>query len=335
MRVLLIARTIKSYWETEFAKRRVTEVFAPFSGFTFWRIFGGIFAPFLYFLVTFIGFFKSGKFDLIIAADPRIGIILGILKRIFNSRKPFLVHQLILPEAKNDLKEKILKIAFEKINAAVVNSTYEAKTFEKRFPRTKFFFVPLHSDPRCFELAKSMKSNGYIFSGGGAERDFATLTKAAKGIDYSFLIVTFSPKNLPKITLPKNVQVKFNVPEYEYFKLIANSKFVVVPLETTGRSAGQTTVVQAMSAGKAVITTNVPGLADYIHDGETGILVKAGDQEALVKAIERLANNSKDLKKLSDAAFQFAQQNFTYQVYDQRIGEIFKKVGKSLKSSLT
>ena len=324
MKTLLLARTVKSYWATNFAKKRVSKVFAPFDSSPFWRILGGIFSPVLYFFVTFAGFLKSKNFDLVIAADPRIGIIFGILKRVFGRKTQILVHQLILSEPKNNFKERILKLAFSEINGAVVNSSDEARFFSKRFTKTKFYFVPLHSDPRCFELSKTKRVDGYIFSGGGAERDFETLVKAAKKNNQKFLIVTFSKKNLARMSLPKNLEVKFNVREGEYFKLIANSKFVVVPLKKTGRSAGQTTVVQAMSTGKAVIATNVPGLTDYIENGRTGILVGSESIKDLADNIGKLLKNSSELSKISKAALEFAQRNFTYRVYDMRIGKVIK-----------
>lgn len=321
MRILLIARTIKSYWATEYAQGQITESFAPFSNSQLWRIFGGIFSWPLYFIVACLGFLKSRNFDLVIASDPRIGIFFAILKKITGSKKPILVHQLILSDVEG-FKKWILKLAFAEIDAAIVNSSYEKETLEKIFTRTKFFFIPIHSDPRCFKLAKRAVSGTYIFSGGGAERDFKTLIKAAKNIDLPILIVTFSEKNLPQIKLPKNIKVQFNVPEEKYFKLIANSKLVVVPLEKTGRSAGQTTVVQAMSIGKVVVATNVLGLADYLKDQQTGVLVRSEHPEDLIEAFNEFTTDKTKLKRIEKAAFKFAYENFSYKVYDKRISKV-------------
>lgn len=331
MKTLLIARTIKSYWATDFAQKRITKVFAPFSGSRLWRIYGCIFALYLYLLVTFIGFIKSFNYDFVIVADPRIGIIFAILKKIFYYQKPLLVHQLILPERNNFLKQVVLKLAFQEIDAAIVNSSFEKENFKKKFSKTRFFFIPLHSDPRCFSLSKKTELGSYIFSGGGAERDFDILISAAKKIDFRFLIVTFSKNNLAKIKIPKNVEVRFNLPEIEYFELIANSRFVVVPLKMVGRSAGQTTVVQAMSIGKAIVATNISGLTDYIEDGKTGSLVEAGNVQDLIKTIDKLLKNNAELKKISEASLEFAQTNFTYEIYDQRMTKVFAELELSLK----
>ncbi len=51
-------------------------------------------------------------------------------------------------------------------------------------------------------------------------------------------------------------------------------------------------VVEAMAAARAVVATNVGGVPDAIVDGETGILVEAGDDERLADALERLLGNA-------------------------------------------
>lgn len=318
MKILLLARTIKSYWATDFAKQRFPTVFVPFDGSFLWRAFGGFFAPFLYFYVAFFGFLKSKEFDLVITSDPRIGIIFAILKKLLGSKKKLLVHSLILPHNIKGIKEKFFKFAFEEINAAIVFSSSDIPVFKKLFPKTRFFFMHFHSEPECFALSKKASLGDYIFSGGGAERDFKTLIDAARRINFKFLIVAFSPKSLPEEKLPKNVEVRFKLPRSRYLKLISRARIIVVPLKKVGRAAGQTTVVAAMSIGKAVIASDVPGLRDYVENNKTGILVKPQDVDELTRSIEILLKDSKKLKVISKNALKFARKSFTYEIYDKK-----------------
>ena len=62
------------------------------------------------------------------------------------------------------------------------------------------------------------------------------------------------------------------------------------------------TVVEALAAGTPVIATAVGGVAEVVHDGENGLLVPAGDAEALAAAIRRFASDDGLRERLRAAA---------------------------------
>lgn len=51
-------------------------------------------------------------------------------------------------------------------------------------------------------------------------------------------------------------------------------------------------ILEAMAAGLPVVSTNVGGVPDIVRHGENGILVPAGDKEAYVAALTRLAEQA-------------------------------------------
>ena len=51
------------------------------------------------------------------------------------------------------------------------------------------------------------------------------------------------------------------------------------------------TCLEAMSSGRAIITTDVPGCRETVLEGENGLLVPARDAAALADAMWRLAEN--------------------------------------------
>lgn len=73
--------------------------------------------------------------------------------------------------------------------------------------------------------------------------------------------------------------------------LYAQSRFVVVPLLPSQSDNGVTVILEAMAMGKAVICTRTAGQVDVIQDGVTGILVPAGDPQALRAAMQALWND--------------------------------------------
>jgi len=73
-------------------------------------------------------------------------------------------------------------------------------------------------------------------------------------------------------------------------------------------------VLEAMSVGRAVITTDVPGCRETIVDGESGRLVPAKDAAALVAAIRELTDDRGKLEQLAANARTRAEQ-----FYDDRV----------------
>jgi len=62
------------------------------------------------------------------------------------------------------------------------------------------------------------------------------------------------------------------------------------------------TVVEALAAGTPVIATRVGGVPEVVHDGENGLLVPAGDPEALAAAIRRFLHEPELRARLVAAA---------------------------------
>ncbi len=62
------------------------------------------------------------------------------------------------------------------------------------------------------------------------------------------------------------------------------------------------TVVESLAAGTPVVATDVGGVGEVVRDGENGLLVPAGDVEALAAAVSRLAGDPELAARLRAAA---------------------------------
>ena len=78
---------------------------------------------------------------------------------------------------------------------------------------------------------------------------------------------------------------------------LAASKFLVLPSRSEGRP---NVVLEAMAAGKPVVATRLPGTAEIVEDGKSGILVEIDDVVGLKNAISRLLSDE-ELRKTMGA----------------------------------
>ncbi len=156
----------------------------------------------------------------------------------------------------------------------------------------KYVFTPLPPDGN-FQRDCTPASPPYIFSGGSQGRDFGTLFEAVNDLPIGLRIVTHSPKTLNyDQALPANCLIEYVMPLDEYLERIARSLFVVVPLKEGKKPRGQTTILQAMSLGKCVITNDIPANWDYISHESNGILLPPENAESLRTEIINLLEDS-------------------------------------------
>jgi glycosyltransferase involved in cell wall biosynthesis len=83
--------------------------------------------------------------------------------------------------------------------------------------------------------------------------------------------------------------------------------------------------LEAMAAGCAVIASRIGGLADIVVDGDSGLLIPAGDALALQKAIQRLMQDHELCRDLGDAAKRRAAE-FRAEVVVPRFERLYRQL---------
>jgi glycosyltransferase involved in cell wall biosynthesis len=71
-------------------------------------------------------------------------------------------------------------------------------------------------------------------------------------------------------------------------------------------------LIEAMAAGVPVVATDVPGIRDVVRDGETGLLVPAGDPESLAAAVKRIVEHRAIRQMLVATAKRDLSERFTW-----------------------
>lgn len=85
-------------------------------------------------------------------------------------------------------------------------------------------------------------------------------------------------------------------------------------------------LVEAAAAGRAVITTDVPGCRDAVEPGVTGLLVPVKDAELLAHAIEKLINDTASRYAMGKAGRELAEREFGIEKIVQQHLNIYKKL---------
>jgi glycosyltransferase involved in cell wall biosynthesis len=184
------------------------------------------------------------------------------------------------------------------------------------------FFSPLPD-------SEAPGQEGHIESLGLSYRDYRTLIRALQAqpeIRCYFRVgsswVTrnwgFEPDQLPA-----NIEIQPYVSPDVLKEKISQSRFIIVPIQNFSQwSAGCTTVQIAQAMGKAVVATDLPGLRGYMIHGETGLLVKPENPQAMAEAIDFLWNNPDIARKMGEKGREFQKNNFSIDLWLNKIIEL-------------
>jgi glycosyltransferase involved in cell wall biosynthesis len=264
---------------------------------------------------------NAEEFDVVFSMSERIGIPLAhILDH--NIRHFVIMHHPMSPN-----KLRLIKALRTQDNLTKLLPLSNAET--------RALQIQLHLNPNRIETlhysidtdyysaqssSPAPDSSGFILSLGLSNRDYPTLLKSMEKLPFAACQVSGTSAwvnhnaGFEQSPIPNNVKIV----NYDHPSVIrdayARSRFVVIPLDptTTQWSAGSASVLQPQSMGKPVIATRIPGLEDYVLDGETGFLVNGRDPKSLADAIEYLWKNPKKAAEMGRCARDWVKKNYSY-----------------------
>jgi len=192
-------------------------------------------------------------------------------------------------------------------------------------PPERVHFMPLVWDVKEDEEASPDTWDDYILSVGSSNRDYHTLFQVAKRVRWRFIVVA-RPYNVAGLAIPPNVELRLDIPSTEVARLLRRARLVVVPLHDTVYAAGQSVVLRAMSAARAVIVTRTPGIEDYVRHGETGLFVSPYNVEEMAAEIEHLLDSAETTQQMGQRARQEAVAQYSFEVLAQRLSNLARQL---------
>ena len=85
-------------------------------------------------------------------------------------------------------------------------------------------------------------------------------------------------------------------------------------------------LLEAMAAAKVVIATKIGGIVDIVDDGQTGILIKPEDHQALAEAIVKLLLDNGLRIKMGQAGRRKIDTKFSAKTMVNRIDEVYREL---------
>jgi len=275
--------------------------------------------------------------DVILCCNPMSGLTLGALGRLLRLDMPPVVISMFLfrnwqPEFMDRLRHVFADFALKKVDRIICFSSFEVDRYQKEFPRhaAKLTFVPVGADPVALDPEKESQRisenppKTYVFSGGTTNRDYVTLMKAMHQFPDVKAKIIARANNYPGDW--PNLEFLDSVYGLAFERSIFDAAVVVMPLFDLCFSSGQLTLLTAMELGKPIIASDVPGVRDYITDHHDGVLVPAGDSDALAAEIKRLLDDPDERERLGHNARETHQGKYTQEMSQTAILREVKKV---------
>ncbi len=86
------------------------------------------------------------------------------------------------------------------------------------------------------------------------------------------------------------------------------------------------TILEAMSMGKAIVTTDVGGVREMLRDGEEGVIVPVGDSKALANAVIELCRNEERRISIGQKAKERFDKDFTIHAFAARFESMVARI---------
>ena len=122
----------------------------------------------------------------------------------------------------------------------------------------------------------------------------------------------------------KNVEFVDHVPSRKLDRLVAGSRFTVLPshvYETLGK-----TILESYAQSRAVIVTDLGSRPEFVHHGETGLLYRTGDVEELAATLRFLYERPELAAAMGQAGRELVREHHSPDSHYQAMAALYKRM---------
>ena len=271
---------------------------------------------------------RREPYDLVLAWEGKNGLPYAVLRSLIGQKHPPLI---ILAFNIRGVISHFLNLArfgLRSVSRVVVFTPGEVERYQRLLslapgsisycPHGWYDPMKWYDPEKVQKPSKVARSGKFILASGRSYRDYETLARAVEGTEVN-LKVSGRKFNLAGIDLPKNMESTGWLDYRELQDFIHESLFYVIPLQSIAHAGGDSSLLHAISFGKAVIATRAPSTETYIQHGQTGLLVEPKDVEGMRQAILYLWQNPGEAERMGNAARRRFEENHTIDMLAQRV----------------
>jgi glycosyltransferase involved in cell wall biosynthesis len=130
--------------------------------------------------------------------------------------------------------------------------------------------------------------------------------------------------------LSNHVNYKAQILDEEKNKILNDSHILVLPTNYS-TEAQPLSIIEAISRGNVIISTNFRAIPDMVINHYNGKFVAFGDPLSIAHNILYFINNPTDFTKYSSNSISIFQKSFTYDSFKCKILTLFERMSKSLE----
>src|SRR6185437_3073359 len=266
--------------------------------------------------------FKGAHFDWIVATHEAAALPALVLKWMRLVRAPLVILNVALlhPKNRSGARSWLWRCLLPQSDAIVCYAAGQVDCLadEFRLEPDRMFFMPLGVDTDFFSPA-NRQNDGTQDSPIASTTDFCLSVGTNEGKDYLTLLNALPPRrrvmvvtdgynaqvircHLDRMPQRLDVQVLQDVPIDVLRELYRHAKVIIIPLNDSYFSSGQTVLLENMAMGNVVIVTNTMATRNYVTPDVTVLAVRAGDVNQLRDRIESVFTHPEQYASLGENA---------------------------------
>lgn len=264
------------------------------------------------------------KYDVIhIHGDWNSLLFVYLIKRLTKSKLiVFSIHD----QLTNKIKKNILKILIQQVDLIFTSGSDTAK-YLKNFYKNNIYFQPSGINEQYVINHSKYKQNNNVITVANLvpKKNIALIIEIAKICpQFNFYIVGKGPeigKIKHQINSVKNINLLGFKNLSEIIDLMDNSFAFLL---TSFFEGTPTSVLEALSRGLPIISSDVGGLSSIIRDGENGFIIKKYNKNLFKEKLELIYNDSELLFKMRNNNRDLGKE-FIWKTVANNITELTKK----------
>ncbi len=210
-------------------------------------------------------------------------------------------------EKSDPIKKFLIRYVLKNANQSFFETKYLVEYFKKFNPNT-FWFPNVRRKVDGLAPKSEFNKKFVYISHLKDEKGTQELLEACKKLDDSFDVKIYGPIHEDKYTKEYvagfNTSYEGSLSPIEVIEKLKEADVLVLPSHREGYPG---IVIEAYSAGRPVLVTNLPAIAEIVEEGKTGVLVDVRNVDALVEGFSKF--NKENYPQMSQNAFK-AFENF-------------------------